>query len=175
MINFISYNNILKSLVGIAVLAVLGSWVNVSAASATLVPSCTITAYEGYAQGVLLKWDSTDGALFASIDNGIGNIAPDGQMFVAPAVSTVYTMHTWNTQGEGGYCSTTVAGGAYSVNQPNVTLQTVAIHPSSTSVTLGNVPYTGATDSLVYTLFLVSLLLTAGYAFTVYRKTALNG
>jgi hypothetical protein len=174
MINFTTFIN--KTVLALAVVAVFTIAPIASAAtSATLVPACVITVTPASINGnqsALLKWDSTDGAIFASLDNGIGNIAPDGEIRVSPNTSTVYTMHTWNSQGEGGYCSAglTVDGnGVYSPTQPTISLQTLAIHSASNRVILNNVPYTGASD-FVYPLFLLAIMLTAGYVATTQRK-----
>ncbi len=177
MINSISFINFLKGSIAVAIVAVFGLSSIASASSATLVPSCEINIVPSAitnSQSAVLKWDSTEGAIFASLDNGIGNIAPDGEMVVSPSKSTVYTMRSWNSQGEGGYCSVavTVDGlGIIGAVQPTITLQTVAVYPASNSVTLGNVPYTGTAENVIYTLFLLSLLLTVGYVFTTQRKT----
>ena len=178
MTNFISFTNLAKSAMTLAIVAVMATASVVSAASASDVPSCTISVAPAAitsAQSATLKWISTTGAVFASLDNGIGSIAPDGELVVSPNSSTVYTMHTWNTIGSGGYCSValTVDGNGVITNniQPTVTLQTLAIRPASTQVTLGNVPYTGPVEDAVYTLFLLTLLLTAGYVVKTQRKT----
>ncbi len=177
MINSISFSNSVKGSIAVAIIAILGFSSIASASSATLVPSCEINITPSTitsAQSATLKWDSTAGAIFANLDNGVGAIAPDGEMIVSPSKSTVYTMRSWNSQGEGGYCSVavTVDGiGLMGSVQPTITLQTIAIHPALRSVTLGNVPHTGTTENIVYILFLFSLLLTAGYVFTTQRKT----
>ncbi|GEM_PF-5722256 len=176
MIN--SINSIIKKTLVVAIVAVAVSTPVASAASATLVPSCTISAVPNAitsAQSATLRWDSTDGAIFARIDNGIGSIAPDGTMTVSPNVSTVYTLHSWNSQGEGGYCSTTLTvdgnGFITSANQPTVTMRTLAIHPASTRVVLSSVPYTGAAENILYTFFLLTVVLTAGYVAKTRKRT----
>ncbi len=181
MINFISFTNLAKGAVAIAIIAALGGAGVASAASASDVPSCTISATPAAitsAQSATLKWISTEGAIFASLDNGIDSIAPDGEMVVSPNASTVYTMHTWNSAGSGGYCSValTVDGNGFITGavQPTVTLQTLAVHPAATRVVLNSVPYTGPVEDVVYTLFLLTLLLTAGYVAKTQRKTILG-
>ncbi len=174
MINFTSFINKIAfttAVVAVFAIAPLAS----AATSATLVPTCVISvipAAIGGTQSALLKWDSTEGAIFASLDNGIGNIAPDGEMRISPNFSTVYTMHTWNSQGEGGYCSagiTVDSNGVYSSVQPTISLQTLAVHSASNQIILNNLPYTGA-ESVLYTLFLMALLLTGGYVAVAHRK-----
>jgi hypothetical protein len=176
MTHLISFTNLAKGIALVAVMMLASASV-VNAASASDVPSCSIAIVPttiGGVQGAKLKWISTQGAIFASLDNGIGNIAPDGEMTIAPTISTVYTMHTWNSQGEGGYCSTGLnvdGNGVFTGVQPHVTLQTVAIHPSPSAVALGNVPYTGAAQNALYAFFLLALMLTAGYSVVMHRKT----
>lgn len=181
MINFISFTNLTKSAVAIVVIAVLGGAGVASAVSVSAVPDCTLSATSATitsAQSTTLKWISTDGAIFASLDNGIGSIAPDGEMVVSPNTSTVYTMHTWNSVGAGGYCSVALTVDGYGVIgssvQPTVTLQTLAVHPAATRVVLNTVPYTGPVENAVYTLFLLTLILTAGYVAKTHRKTILG-
>lgn len=144
----------------------------VAAVPATVVPVCSITAVPAavsYGQSAVLKWDSSAGAVFASIDNGIGNVAPDGQLIVSPHYTTTYTLHTWNAQGAGNYCAVTLTvdgNGVISipgVQQPTVTLQQVALYPAGTHVSLSSVPYTGA-ESVLYALFVLTLTLTGWYA-----------
>ncbi len=151
----------------------------VNAQSVFAIPSCTISVTPSVitsAQSATLKWDSTEGALFAELDNGIGSTAPDGEMIVSPDDSTVYTLHTWNSRGEGGYCSVALTvndnGMATPINsvQPTVTLQTLAVHPAATRVVLSAVPYTGPMENAVYTFFLFTLVLTAGYVAIKQRK-----
>jgi len=151
-----------------------------SAATANLVPSCTVSATPAAitsAQSALLKWDSTEGAIFTSIDSGIGNVGVDGELTVSPSISTVYTVHTWNSQGDGGYCSVALtvdgAGVVTVANQPTVSLQTLTVHPAATRVVLQNVPYTGAAENVIYTLFLLSLSITAGYVAKKHGKLVL--
>lgn len=181
MTNFISFTNLAKSSIALAIVALMATASVVSAAGASDVPSCTISvapATISNAQSATLKWISTEGAVFASLDNGIGSIAPDGEMVVSPNSSTVYTMHTWNTVGAGGYCSVALTVGAGGIGdpvitgvQPTVTLQTLAVRPASTRIVLNSVPYTGPVEDAVYTLFLLALLLTAGYVVKTQRKT----
>lgn len=168
-----SIHLIIKGSILAAIVVAISTTTMASAVTtANLVPSCSVSAIPGAitgTQSALLKWDSTEGAIFTSIDNGIGAVAVDGELIVSPNISTVYTVHTWNSQGEGGYCSValTMDGmGLISVSNqsPTVTLQTLAIHPASTRVVLSNMPYTGAAENVLYTLFLLTLILTAGYA-----------
>jgi len=171
------FYSIIKTATFVAVIAVATTASVASAVSATAVPSCSIIATPAAInsnQSAKLKWISTEGAIFASLDNGIGAIAPDGELVVSPNTSTVYTMRSWNSQGEGGYCSValTVDGqGLIGGTQPTVTLQTLAVHPAATRVVLSNVPYTGAAENILYSLFLLTILLTAGYAARAGRKT----
>jgi len=181
MINSLSFINVTKSTIALAVVAVMTTASVASAQqSASAVPSCTIAATPAAitsAQSATLKWISTEGALFAEIDNGIGDTAPDGEMVVSPNESTVYTLHTWNSRGEGGYCSValTVDGNGFIGGvQPTVTLQTLAVHPAATRVVLNSVPYTGPVEDAIYTFFLLTLVLTAGYVATKQRKTILG-
>ncbi len=178
MNNFLILAGKFSSMALIATLVLFSSFgvVNASKNKGSLVPSCTITLVP-MGNGVnmaKLKWTSTEGAIFASLDNGIGNIAPDGEMFVSPDKYTIYTMHSWNSQGEGGYCSTIAVvngDGTISAVNPNVVLQTLAIYPAGSSVNLGNAPYTGMAENVIYTLFLLVMLLTAGFVATNARKT----
>jgi len=178
-------NNIfLTRFVGVSIIAVAMAFASVAYAAAMPVAnevSCTMTISSSTitnAQTATLHWDSTEGALFAELDNGIGSVAVDGEMIVSPSKSTVYTLHVWNAQGNGGYCSValSVQGGATassSVNtatQPTVSARTLVVHRASKRVSLGNVPYTGPVENAVYTLFLVALMLTAGYVVKSQRK-----
>jgi len=187
MTNLISFTNLVKSSMALVFVAIIAT-ASVANASAADVPSCTISATPATitnAQSATLKWISTDGAIFASLDNGIGSIAPDGEMIVSPNESTVYTMHTWNSQGAGGYCSVALTvsesgfiggtgGPIIAQVQPTVTVQTLAVHPAATRVVLSTVPYTGPIEDAVYTFFLLALMLTAGYVATKQRKTVLG-
>lgn len=142
------------------------------AASATAVPTCTIKATPTAitsTQSAVLTWNSTDGAIFASLDNNIGSVAPDGKLTVSPNKTTTYTFHSWNSRGEGNYCSVKVIvdgqGTIVGTATPTVTLEQVAFHPASAKVVLTSVPYTGAEDVLA--LFVsFALALSAWYAFT---------
>lgn len=168
-IHLIIKNSILGAVVAIALTTNIASAAN----TASLVPSCSVSVTPASitsAQSATLKWDATEGAIFTSIDNGIGAVGVDGTLTVSPNASTVYTVHTWNSQGEGGTCTATLIVDGKPVmgsvnNLPNVTLQTLAIYPAATRVVLTDVPYTGAGDSALYTFSLLSLVLTAGYAF----------
>ena len=91
------FYSIIKTATFVAVMAVATTASVASAVSATAVPSCSIVAAPAAIsshQSAILKWISTEGAIFASLDNGIGSIAPDGELIVSPNISTVYTMHT---------------------------------------------------------------------------------
>ena len=162
-----------NSILGVVVVTALVANIASAATTASLVPSCSVSVTPASitsAQSATLKWDATEGAIFTSIDNGIGAVGVDGTLTVSPNTSTVYTVHTWNSQGEGSTCTTTLIVDGLPVvasinGLPSVTLQTLAIHPAATRVVLSNVPYTGAAESALYTFFLLSLVLTAGYAF----------
>ncbi len=140
--------------------------------TASLVPTCVASvtpAYIASNQNAILRWDASEGAIFTSIDNGIGSVAVDGVLTISPNESTIYTIKTWNSQGEGNTCTTTLIVDGKPVSatidgQPTVTLQTIAIHPAATQVVLSNVPYTGVAQSALYTFFLLTLVLTATYA-----------
>ncbi len=180
MTNSLFFIKLAQGVIAFVVVAIMTIASVVNAQSATLVPSCTISVTPASitsAQSATLKWISTEGALFAELDNGIGDTAPDGEMVVSPSKSTVYTLHTWNSRGEGGYCSValTVDGkGLISAAQPTVTLQTLAVHPAATRVVLNSVPYTGPVEDAIYTLFLLTLILTAGYVVKSQRKTVFS-
>lgn len=156
------------------------------AKGASQIPSCSISvspAVINKSQSATLKWNSTQGALFAELDNGIGPVAPDGELVVSPEKSTVYTLHTWNALGKGGYCSVALTISSDNGDnvpkapvkevQPTVQLYTLAIHPASSKVSLGDVPYTGPVESTVYILFLLTLIITAVYAIGTYGKEIL--
>ena len=182
-------NSITNSIKATLALALVASFASTSFAyaqtstSAAKVPTCEISVASPSitsAQSTTLSWESTEGALFASVDNNIGDISPDGKMNVSPSQSTVYTMHTWNARGEGSYCSTslTVAAGGTggpvqtpTYTAPQVTVQTLAVHPAATRVVLTSVPYTGPVEDALYTFFMLALMLTAGYVATKQRKT----
>ena len=178
---FIHISTYSFALVTILLSVTLTAQAQTATTSAAEVPSCTISVVPTSitsAQSATLRWDSTEGALFASIDNTIGNIAPDGKMTISPNKTTTYTMHTWNARGEGGYCSTTlvVDKNGYiaptpAITQPNVQLQTLAIHPAQTKVVLTSVPYTGPAENMMYILFLCALVVTAVYVAKSHRKT----
>jgi hypothetical protein len=168
-----------NSIFAIAILLALVYQPVFAVSNASIVPTCTASVTPAYitsSQSATLKWDATDGAIFTNIDNGIGAVGVDGTLTVSPAESTIYTVHTWNSQGEGNTCTATlivdgkpVVGGNTNVH-PTVTLQTLAIHPAATRVVLSNVPYTGATENVLYTLFLLTLVLTAGYTLKRHNK-----
>ena len=181
MTHFISFTKKTQGILALSLFAFVSMASIADAAastSASKIPSCTIEATPSSitsTQSTTLKWVSTEGALFASLDNNIGSTAPDGKITVSPNKTTIYTLHTWNSRGEGGYCSTTVSivggvGGPI-VQNPIVSVQTLAIHPAATRIVLNSVPYTGPVEDAIYSFFLLALMLTAGYVVTTQRKT----
>lgn len=140
------------------------------------VPTCTFSASPAHvAQGqpVTLAWTTSEGATFASINNGVGGVGIDGMHTAYPSQSTTYTLHVWNSQGEGSHCSApvSVSGTAPitgSTGTPHVTLQQLALHPAGSQVTLSNLPYTGAGNVFIG-LFASVIALSALYAWAQRR------
>lgn len=116
-----------------------------------------------------LAWASTN-AMFGSIDNGVGAVAADGEMTVNTLPQGNYTLHVWNSQGTGVYCSARIAGvvgvgsGQGGVN-PMVTVTTTGVTGNPNIIALNTVPYTGATEYISVAVFL-ALALSAAYVAT---------
>lgn len=114
-----------------------------------------------------LVWGSAN-AMFGSIDNGIGAVAADGEMTVNTLAQGNYTLHVWNSQGTGSYCTARATGsvgygsGQGGVN-PVVTVTTNAVTGNPNLIALNTVPYTGATEYISVALFF-AMLVSAAYA-----------
>ncbi|MFM2414656.1 MAG: hypothetical protein RI911_349 [Candidatus Parcubacteria bacterium] len=116
-----------------------------------------------------LVWGSAN-AVFASIDNNVGTVAADGEREVPTLSSGTYTLHVWNLQGTGAYCTPrmTTAGGAAGsaaggVANPIVTLTTTGVTGNPNVIALNTVPYTGATEYISFAIFF-ALAVSAAYA-----------
>ncbi len=113
-----------------------------------------------------LVWGSAN-AIFGSIDNGIGNVAADGEMTVNTLSQGNYTLHVWNSQGTGTYCTARAAGsvgvgsGQGGVN-PFVTITTTSVTGNPNIIALNTVPYTGAAEYISFAFFL-ALVLSGAY------------
>ncbi len=116
-----------------------------------------------------LVWGSAN-AVFGSIDNGVGSVAADGEMTVNTLPQGNYTLHAWNLQGTGAYCSARVSGpvgfgnGQGGVN-PLVTVTTTNVTGNPNIISLNTVPYTGAAEYISLAFFL-ALMLSVAYATT---------
>mgnify|MGYP000986779444 CR=1 FL=1 len=115
-----------------------------------------------------IVWASAN-AIFASIDNGVGSVAADGEMTVGTLPQGVYTIHVWNSQGTGAYCTARPGSAVYSGSgqggvNPLVTVTTNNITGNPNIIALNTVPYTGATEYISVAVFF-ALVLSLAYGF----------
>ncbi len=120
--------------------------------------NCTMYATPNSIQngtGSVLNWTSY-GAAYATLSDGIGNVALNGSVTVRPESSRVYTLTIRDYQGRTNTCFTTVN-----------------VSGSNPYVSLTSVPYTGfdggLTENAVYWLGLMIWALAAGYVVVRYR------
>jgi hypothetical protein len=149
----------IKTVLASAVVA-LGMAASVASAQVVGPITCSIEATNLGNGRTQLTWGSVN-AMFASIDNNVGSVAADGQAVVATQPNAVYTLHVWNAQGTGSYCSTRATGTAPVLQ--TVTVTTTSVTHNGQVIALNNVPYTGAEDYISAAIFL-ALALSAGYA-----------
>jgi len=143
--------------------------------------SCSISASpSSITQGAnsTLSW-LAENASSTTIDNSIGNVSSTGSMVVSPANTTIYTMTAINSSSTVN-CNTTITvsspggggggggggGVGYTISPaPTAVLTTFRSEPSGQVlgvVTLAQVPYTGFSDNLNTTLFILILLFGSG-------------
>ena len=117
---------------------------------------CTLTASPSSIQNgatSVLSWTS-QGASYATLSDGLGNVNINGSMSVRPESSRVYTLTVRDYQGRTNTCYATVTvSGSY--------------------VSLTSIPYTGfdggITENAIYWMGLILWALAAGYFVVRYR------
>jgi hypothetical protein len=127
-----------------------------------------------------LVWGSAN-AIFASIDNNIGTVSADGEMTVNTLSLGAYTLHVWNSQGTGSYCTakptngTVVTSGSTGsaqggvVSTPVVTVTTTQVTGNPNIIALNTVPHTGAEDYISLAVF-AALALSGAYSATQSKR-----
>ncbi len=155
----------MSNIISRAVIVALALSASVASAQTANPVTCSFESYNLGNGKTKLVWGSAN-AMFASIDNGVGAVAADGELTVNTLAQGAHTLHVWNSQGTGSYCTARVAGSSFvGSGQGGVNpIVTVTNTGNPNLISLNTVPYTGATEYISVAL-LFALIVSGLYGF----------